>query len=395
MRFSDILLLSLRMFRARTLRTLLTILGMSIGIAAIFFLVSLGYGLQQTLLERITTSDALATLDVSEDPGKSTTLNQEALEQIRMLPGVLDVIPALRPRGQATFRNITLDLDTLGASSDFLRLEHPKPLSGSIEFPGSRTVIVTSGIAKTFGVTSEEMLGQSLDFKLFLTDTEEPGKKTKAIGPTVFRITGIVESDSNTVFFSLDDVPEAREGPFQSAKIKAENASATASIREAILPLGFSVSSVSDTIEEANKVFRILQLILMIFGLVALVVSAIGMFNTMTISLLERTEEIGIMKSVGASRTAISLLFIVESLLMGFLGSVVGVAMGWLAGKIGNLLLNVVATRFGGEAVNLFSIPIWFTLLIVAFGSLVGLITGLFPARQASRIDPLDALRYK
>ena len=187
----------------------------------------------------------------------------------------------------------------------------------------------------------------------------------------------------------------ANTGRFQALKVKAETADQTGLLRDEILKLGFSVSSISDTISQANKVFRAIQIILMVFGLVALIVSAIGMFNTMTIALLERTEEIGIMKSIGASRGSISLMFIVEATLMGFLGSLVGVALGWLGGEICNYLLNFIATRFGGISVDLFSIPAWFIALIIAFGSIVGLFTGVFPARQASRIDPLDALRYK
>lgn len=101
------------------------------------------------------------------------------------------------------------------------------------------------------------------------------------------------------------------------------------------------------------------------------------------------------MRSIGASKSSISLMFIVEATLMGFLGSLVGVLLGWLGGKVCNSLLNFVATRFGGTSVSLFSTPAWFILVVVAFGSVVGLFTGLFPARQASRIDPLDALRYK
>lgn len=394
MRFSDILKLSLRMFRARTMRTLLTILGMSIGIAAILFLVSLGYGLQKTLLQRITTSDALATLDIAEDRAKNALINQASIEKIRALPGVTATIPAVRVRGQGKFESVTLDLDTLGSSETFLRLENLKILSGRLLSTEAKTIVLTSGIGKTFGKSPEEMIGKEFSLTLFLPVEGKEGQ-TVAKGPEVFRVIGIVESEENVSYFSLTDFPGANTGRFQALKVKAETADQTGLLRDEILKLGFSVSSISDTISQANKVFRAIQIILMVFGLVALIVSAIGMFNTMTIALLERTEEIGIMKSIGASRGSISLMFIVEATLMGFLGSLVGVALGWLGGEICNYLLNFIATRFGGISVDLFSIPAWFIALIIAFGSIVGLFTGVFPARQASRIDPLDALRYK
>lgn len=394
MHFSDILKLSLRMFRARTMRTLLTILGMSIGIAAILFLVSLGYGLQETLLQRITTSDALATLDIAEDQTKGALINQASIDTIRNFPSVAATIPAVRVRGQGKFGDITLDLDTLGSSATFLRLENIKTLSGRLLSSDPKTIVITSGIAKTFGKSPEEMLDQEFSLTLFLP-VEDKVSQTTVAGPETFRIIGIVESEENIAYFSLDDFPAANTGRFQALKVKAETAEQTTPIRDKILALGFSVSSISDTISQANKVFGAIQIILMAFGLVALFVSAIGMFNTMTIALLERTEEIGIMRSIGASKSSISLMFIVEATLMGFLGSLVGVLLGWLGGRVCNSLLNFVATRFGGTSVNLFSTPAWFIVLIIAFGSIVGLFTGLFPARQASRIDPLDALRYK
>ena len=133
----------------------------------------------------------------------------------------------------------------------------------------------------------------------------------------------------------------------------------------------------------------------MFFGVIALVVSAIGMFNTMTIALLERTEEIGIMKSIGAAPGSISLMFIMEATLMGFLGSLVGIIIGLTGGLVINVLFNVVATNFGGTKATLFYSPLWFIMAIIAFGAFVGFLTGLIPARKAAKTDALEALRYK
>jgi putative ABC transport system permease protein len=161
------------------------------------------------------------------------------------------------------------------------------------------------------------------------------------------------------------------------------------------LEQGLLVSSLSDTVDQANQIFGIIQIVLISFGIIALIVSAIGMFNTMTIALLERTGEIGIMKSIGASRSSISIMFIAESTIMGILGGIGGVVVGILGGKIFNTMINLVASRFGGQSVNLFYSPMWFIVVIVVFAGFVGLFTGIVPARRASKIDPLDALRYK
>ena len=159
--------------------------------------------------------------------------------------------------------------------------------------------------------------------------------------------------------------------------------------------MGYLVSSLSDTIDQAKKIFRIIQIILALFGLVALVVSAIGMFNTMTVTLLERINEIGILRSIGASANDIRLLFLVESVLMGFLGGIGGIVVGYLGGEIANFGLNILAKSFGGEPLNLFYRPFWFIGFIIIFSTIIGFLTGIYPSRRASKLNPLEALRYK
>src|SRR3989344_2749843 len=124
MRFFDLLKLALRMFKARTMRTLLTILGMSVGIAAIMFLVSFGYGLQRTLLQKITTSDALVSLDVTlGQEEEASILDENARVRLSAIPEVSDVIPVLELSGQGRFDNITLDINTVSSTARLLKSE--------------------------------------------------------------------------------------------------------------------------------------------------------------------------------------------------------------------------------------------------------------------------------
>jgi ABC-type lipoprotein release transport system permease subunit len=132
MRIFDLIKLSLRMFKARAMRTFLTVLGMSVGIAAIIFLVSFGYGLQRTLLQKITTSDALVSLDVTKTSSESTIiLNDETLEILRSLPDVSDTLPVLELAGQGKFDTVTLDLNTVSAPAHFLKSEGLKIDAGA------------------------------------------------------------------------------------------------------------------------------------------------------------------------------------------------------------------------------------------------------------------------
>ena len=127
----------------------------------------------------------------------------------------------------------------------------------------------------------------------------------------------------------------------------------------------------------------------------ALTVSAIGMFNTMTIALLERINEIGIMRSIGITRKDIKKIFLLEASIMGLFGGVSGIAIGILGGELVNIGINILAKSFGGQALDLFYSPLWFIFTVTLFSSIVGFLTGIYPSMKASKLNPLDALRYK
>ncbi len=166
-------------------------------------------------------------------------------------------------------------------------------------------------------------------------------------------------------------------------------------VRKAVESMGFPTTSINDTVDQINQVFVIVQFVLGGFGFVALMVAAIGIFNTLTIALLERTHEIGIMKAIGGRNTDVAFVFTAEASMIGLFGGLFGVSVGWLLGKIINLLINFVATSVGGTSNSLFSTPWWFALFVVLFAFLVSTIAGILPARRAAKLDPLEALRYE
>jgi putative ABC transport system permease protein len=410
MKFIDLFKLSTRMFKARTSRTLLTVLGMSIGIGAILFLVSLGYGLQKTLLERITTSDSLLTLDVSEAKSGVISLNGEMLKTIEALPGVEEVSPAFQITTQGHFDEMSADLITIGCKPSFLKLGGFKASSGILlSNDNPDNIVISSSIAKVFDKNPEDMIGKEMTFSFFVpkasteqVESEPSGEEASEASDlnrvesvTIFRIVGVVEGEDNIVYVNSSSLDNLNIDVYGQTKVKTRSTAEMGVIRDTILEYGLLVSSLSDVVDQANQIFSVVQIILMLFGIIALVVSAIGMFNTMTITLLERTEEIGIMKSIGASDISISMMFFMESAIMGFLGGCAGILIGWFGGQGFNMVINFIATRFGGEKVSLFYSPIWFVFSILAFSAIVGFFTGYVPARRASKIDPLDALRYK
>lgn len=405
MRFIDLFKLSTRMFKARTSRTLLTILGMSIGIAAILFLVSLGYGLQKTILERITTSDSLLTLDVSQAKTGAAVLDNDTVGKIQQLSGVKEVSPAFQLTSQGHLENLSADLVVFGCQPSFLKLGGVKATTGSLITDDNATgIVISSAVAQVFGKSAEEMIGKQMTFTYFIPNTPSADQAaaqsgtdntTRVDSPATYTIIGVVDGDSNTVYVNSSALADLNITSYGQLKVEANTTAQMDTVRDSLLQDGLLVSSISQTVDEANKVFGWVQVALLLFGLIALVVSAIGMFNTMTIALLERTEEIGIMKSIGASDWAVSVMFFMEAAIMGFLGGLSGVLIGWLGGQGFNAIINFVATRFGGEKVSLFYSPLWLVLVIIGSSAAVGFFTGLVPARKASKTDPLDALRYK
>lgn len=404
MLFSDLFKLSTRMFKARTSRTLLTVLGMSIGIGAILFLVSFGEGLRTTLLERITTSESLLTLDVTEAKAGIVSLNKNMIESIGQMEGVSEVSPASQLIAQGRIGDMSADLSAISIQPSFLRLGGIKISQGeTLSDANPEGVVITSAVAQVFGKRdATEMIGEEITFSFFRPKKIEVGSGAdlqdnleRIDFDKKYRIIGTTEGEDSVIYISSSSLDDLHLDNFIQAKVKCSSQQVMGAVRDNILNQGLLVSSLSDTVDQANQIFSIVRIVLMLFGLIALIVSAIGMFNTMTIALLERTEEIGIMKSIGASDGSVSMMFIMESTIMGFLGGLVGILIGLLGGAAFNQLINFVASRFGGQAVNLFHSPPLYIIVIIAFSGVVGFLTGFVPARRASKIDPLDALRYK
>lgn len=390
------------MFKARTGRTALTVLGMGIGIGAILFLVGLGYGLQNVLLKAITTSDSLLTLDVSADKEKEARLDSQSRDTIERLDGVAEVISAYDIKAQLKFQDIATDATAVVTKPTLLKLEGKKIAQGSGDFENKpASAVIASSFSKLFNLSPEEMVGKSINFSLFLSSGElqEKGSREKLEKKDVdstYKIVGIVESEEPVFYVGGQGLEGYLSNlDFSRLKVKSGSSDVLDSVKNSLLENNFQVSSLSDTVNEVNKMFRVIKIILALFGAVALLVSAIGMFNTMTVALLERTKEIGIMKSIGASEKDILLIFLIESTTMGFLGGLSGIILGVVTGQLINLVINTIAWRLGGQTMALFSFPFWFILFVIGFSLVIGFLTGVVPARRASVIDPLDALRSK
>ncbi|MFA5532422.1 MAG: FtsX-like permease family protein [Candidatus Shapirobacteria bacterium] len=401
MKVKDLLNISLQNFKNRKSRIFFTVLGVSVAIAAVLFLVSFGYGLQSSLLEKITTKDSLLTLDVMSSDAELIKLNEETLNKISGVENVEKISPHGQAPGNITLGDLTSESTINIIDLDYIKLEGISPKIGrNFESGDQNKIIINSSIAKLFNLEENDIIGKKIKMVVFLPDEEsENASELKAYNlEQDFEILGLIE-DSDTqgqIFIKNTDVLSVLPiKEYSSVKVKINNQTNLDEARNKLISMGFLVSALSDTVDQANQIFGVIQIVLGIFGTVALIVAAIGLINTMTISLLERTNEIGIMRAIGAAPGDIMWLFLGESLMIGFLGGVSGIILGVLSSQLVQVLVNLVSKSLGGEALRLFSYPIWFIFFIIILSSLVGLVGGFYPARRASKLNPLDALRYK
>jgi len=402
MRLPDIVMLSTRMFKTNPSRTWLTICGMGVGTGAVVALVGLGFGLQGIILERIVFGETLLSLNVSNPASKVVVIDQTYLDELTADPMVKEVSPMVNYTALATYQGLTGNANVQGMKPSYylysgLKADAGELLSDQTATEDRNNVLVTEAMLSLFGIKdAADAIGKTISFHV-LVPTPGSDQTTEVDVPKQYVIKGVTSDQSNLAanmtldeFKSLFDIAY-----YDQVEVRVKDSKYLAPMQEKIIAKGYTVTALSKTVDQANKIFTGIQVVLAVFGGIALTVSAIGMFNTMTVTLLERTAEIGVMRTIGASSQDIVILFAAEAVVVGFLGGIVGILIGVGIGEIANGALGLVASRFGGDAVRIFRYPMAFLLFIAAFSSIVGLITGLFPARRAAKINPLDAIRYK
>jgi len=403
MRVQDLAQLSTRMFKTNPLRTWLTILGMGVGTGAVVVLVGLGFGLQQIILEQIVFGETLLSLSVtSTGSAQALRLTPETVSNFRDKDHVLDAAPLARFPALITYRGLTGNVFLQGAEPPYLRYAGIVSEHGTVftddDIDDGNSVMLSPAVLQLFGIEDpESFIGEQVQFRILVPDEDNPGEVNEVAIDKTYTVRGITREEG--VLNALMMLPELRNyvgiREFEQIQVRVASNEFLDIVEAELIDDGYRVTSLSNTVEQATRIFQGVQVVLAAFGGIALIVSAIGMFNTMTVTLLERTKEIGIMRTIGASPNDVKHLFVSESIVVGFLGGLSGIVMGVGLGFTVNVFLNLVAGQFGGQAVQLFAFPLTFLLFIALFSAAVGYLTGIFPARRASTLNPLDAIRYE
>lgn len=182
---------------------------------------------------------------------------------------------------------------------------------------------------------------------------------------------------------------------YSTVGVKVRSAKDVPAVEEAIKKMGFNTLSIVDATRSMRQFFAILDLFLGIFGSLALAVASIGIVNTLVMAILERRREIGIMKAIGASDIDVKRLFFAEAGVMGVAGGAFGVALGWAIGRVINIGTNIYLKRQSFPPEEIWATPWWLVGGAIAFAIVVSLLSGLYPAARAARLDPVEALRYE
>ncbi len=289
------------------------------------------------------------------------------------------------------------DLDLVEIISQIESVNRIKKVIMPFQTDAKKTVLVNKSMLSLLGIDENAALGEKFsatlvfDGKLFnqfesLVESDE----------VTMTIAGVLPDDKTPAFYlPFSDVKGTGISNYSQAKIIIADQNKLSQSRQAIETMGFRTSSVVDTVERINSLFNSLRLVLLVFGLVALSIAALGMFNTLTVSLLEKTREVGLMKAIGMKSHEVKMLFLAESVIMGFVGGVLGLLFGFLAGQILNIVLSSIAVANGFAPIVATHIPFNLAFVIAGASFIIGVATGFYPARRATNISALNALRYE
>jgi putative ABC transport system permease protein len=454
MRLADTFRLALRNLREAKLRTALTSLGVAIGIASLVGMVSFGVAMQDQVLGNLLRSGVFDSITVTtaqraggqrgrrggspaeraRDAVESARqavprvrLDDAALATLAAIPGVKEVYPDVRvpvevsygdfsefvgatgvplsSRGQGVFQRMSFGQFFANATDDscLLSLEFARRVSDAA--PGSLIgkditlgyASATTPEASATGVPGVNLQRSERKFRVVGIVERQAGP---SLGGGMFAAVMIPLETARAMGVTDVSGPQALlrqlsdRRVYATVTVKVNRAQDTEAVEKKIKDMGFNAFSIADLLESQKKAFILLDLLLGLVGSIALTVASLGIVNTMVMSILERTREIGVMKAIGGGDADVRKIFLVEASLIGLLGGVSGIALGWAVGRVINAGANYYLQNQGVPAANLFLIPWWLMAGAIAFSLIVSLVAGSFPAMRAARLDPIQALRH-
>jgi len=401
MRLGMLVFVGYRNLRSSKLRSFLTIGGVAIGIGIITVLICLGFGVQRMVVSEVTKNNAIDVVDISNRNLENfVILSDENIEKLHNVEGVQKVAAVMETGGKVYWADSQTDTIIYGTDMEYLEMANVKFASGNIEEcgPESGTAALSVRLAKLLGFSDpSEAIGKEMEFDMVLSsDIVTDLQKETTSEKGTLKVVGIINDDQNTYLYLPLPFLKNKFGitGAQAGKVKVDIGKVS-NIRSQVEQMGFVTESVTDLVNDINSFFTIIRVAMIVLGTIIMSISAMGMLNTLSVSLLQRTKEVGILKALGAKRKDIFKMFVLEAAIISFLGGALGFFGGYGTAYAINIAFNIIAVRSGHSTLNFVYIPYYFVVAIVVFILFLGLVTGLMPARRAARIHALDALRYE
>lgn len=427
----DLFRMGIKNLWRRKLRTFLTILGVVIGTSSIVVMLSLGFGMSKGFEDQIAQWGSLTTINVHKGWGepmrgkKEVELNDKSVATFKAMNNVIAVSPLLETYGAIINGKYIANVPIRGIDPDSMENFGFEAAEGRLLNKNDELMVVFGGgMQHNFNdpkarVWREPKINLMKDRMSLTLDPNygwsSPGEKKPNYKEYKIKTAGVLtEGDWETsygVYMPITEVqklikekekaenrkPEPgrkKETGYNRVNVKVNDAKNVKAIQDAIKEMGYEAYSLNDELEYAKKQAGLIQAVLGGIGAVSLLVAAIGITNTMVMSIYERTREIGVMKVIGASLKDIRRLFLFESALIGFGGGLFGIGFSYLM----SFIVNKFSDKFGPAlgmygATKISIIPFWLILAAMGFSSLIGVISGYFPARRAMNLSALEAIK--
>jgi putative ABC transport system permease protein len=394
---------------ANKLRASLTMLGMIIGVAAVVTLLSVGQGVQASVTNQIEAIGSnLLTIIAYQPPGTTasaqlTDADATALANPYNAPALAAVAPAVQGRMQVSRGNLSFNLTIVGTNPAYAQV---------------RNITLAAGGFLDANDLADQTLVAVLGWQAYLDlfpNGEYPVGQTIIVGGTYLQVVGVAESSGGiglggnqdeSIYVPLTTAQTrflttralSGQGVLSAIYVSAANpndvTAATAEIEQTLRTAhnltgnaadNFQIISQTQLLSTVSQTTGLLTLFLGAIAGISLLVGGIGIMNIMLVSVTERTREVGIRKAVGATRRDILVQFLLEAIVLSFLGGLVGIGMGYL----GSDLISGLSTSLTTV------ISAWIIVLAVGVASAIGLVFGVYPAMRAARLQPIEALRYE